>query len=1494
MRKTTLFSLLTMFFLFVGSNAWANETWVKTAPTDLQTGDVVAIVDLTRGLVMPNNNGASAAPTAAAITFNSEKTELADVVGETWQWVVTVNEAPYQFGVEGTENYLYCTNANNGVRVGTNTNNEFIMKDDFLFNTATSRYIGPYNTQDWRCYTSINSNIAGTEIAFFKKVDNGGGVTVTKPVITPAGGIFSEPQEVTITADEGCTIIYTTDGVDPGMTAGNYYTAPFTVSEDCTVKAIAYDAAGNSSYIASAQFTFATAVPTIGRLCALATSTDTPVLVEFNKWIVTGVNGSQAYFTDGTNGVLLYQSGHNFELGDMLTGTATITLTTYNECAEIKGLTSATAGVTVTKGVVATPQTVVISDIQKDMQGCLITLEGVTYNATDKVFVDDNDNRIVPYNTFKLDDYPTLEDGRAYDATGVAVWYKPRDAAGYWELAPRTADEFQLSSDVVYVAKPVIEPAGGTYAEAQTVTITADEGCTIFYTTDGTDPTAESTEYTQPFTVSQDCIVKAIAYNEDDNPSAITSAEFKFISATAIPSIARLCAVAPAEGETEVLVEFNNWIVTGVKGGQVFFTDGKNGIVNYKSQHGFEVGDVLSGSAVVTLTTFNECAEITSLTATTAGVTVTKGEGATPMSVVVGDLEKDMQGCLIYLEGVTYSEGVFVDDDDNKITPNNKFVTLPTLTEGETYNVTGVAVWFVPTGASGYWAIAPRTVDEFQQVGGTTVVATPVFDPVGGTYTGPQTITITAGEGCAIFYTTDGTDPTTESTQYTEPFTISEDCIVKAIAYDVTGNSSDIVTAEYKIEGSVIPGSGTYTHTFVTTDIPEGTTDTNFTLSDVNWVLTLNGGKVSTFSNDLGAHFGTNNETCSSVTLSTNGIPGIISSVTVEASRGKNLVGTLAVTVGGKNYNLSDGETTTALAPENTAYEFTGEEEGEVAIVWTMNSGKGAFYIKKIVIEYSNGGIVVAKPIIYPAGGTFTEPQEVTITAGDNCFIFYSLDGTEPTTESNVYAGPFIVSESCTVKAIAYDVTGAPSSIATAEFKFPQTYTTIADLCAAAPAEGEEEVLVTFNDWIVTGVKSNNVYFTDGRNGVLLYQSGHGFELGDKLTGSAAIKLLTYHDCAEIKGFTKDTEGVIVEKGATARPMSVAIADLEKNMQGCVLYYEGLTYNDGVFVDDDDNEITPYGTFITLPTLLQGKIYNVTGVAIWFSEKGVWEIAPRTADEFVLVTSQIAPTSAWSVESEVVDVTGEPTAFFTTNSDGDVTYESSDENVAVIDESGRITPIGRGVTTITAYVAETETYLPDSKSFTLTVTKDGYADVTFVYNDPDIAGQGAPDVGAELTATRNNVITLYANKAYAKDGDTHIKVYGSKYEGEGEEKTLVDPSYIRLSVVNGYSITKIVLTATGESNIKEWTDQYGKAAVVEGATATWEGDTDEVILTNLATAQARIKTIAVTYIDTDIVDAIDSPIKGAEEGAIYNLAGQRMSKMQKGINIVGGKKIAIK
>ena len=77
------------------------------------------------------------------------------------------------------------------------------------------------------------------------------------------------------------------------------------------------------------------------------------------------------------------------------------------------------------------------------------------------------------------------------------------------------------------VATPVIEPASGTYNEAKTVTITAEEGATIHYTVDGTIPTASSPVYSEPFTVSETTTVKAIAMKEGlFNNSDVATAEY--------------------------------------------------------------------------------------------------------------------------------------------------------------------------------------------------------------------------------------------------------------------------------------------------------------------------------------------------------------------------------------------------------------------------------------------------------------------------------------------------------------------------------------------------------------------------------------------------------------------------------------------------------------------------------------------------------------------------------------------------------------------------------------------------------------------------------------------------------------------------------------------------------------------------------------------------------------------------------------------------------
>ncbi len=158
-------------------NAFAVDKWVKTDPTALVAGDIVMIVDLGSHRAMSNDHGTSAAPDAIFLYFNDDETESTGTkdneVPTSLQWVVSVDKGSYKFGVSGTRNYLYCTNTNNGVRVGTNGNNVFTIEEisgkSYLKNTATSRYIGCYNSQDWRCYTSTTTNISGTKTVFFKK-----------------------------------------------------------------------------------------------------------------------------------------------------------------------------------------------------------------------------------------------------------------------------------------------------------------------------------------------------------------------------------------------------------------------------------------------------------------------------------------------------------------------------------------------------------------------------------------------------------------------------------------------------------------------------------------------------------------------------------------------------------------------------------------------------------------------------------------------------------------------------------------------------------------------------------------------------------------------------------------------------------------------------------------------------------------------------------------------------------------------------------------------------------------------------------------------------------------------------------------------------------------------------------------------------------------------------------------------------------------------------
>ena len=63
------------------------------------------------------------------------------------------------------------------------------------------------------------------------------------------------------------------------------------------------------------------------------------------------------------------------------------------------------------------------------------------------------------------------------------------------------------------------------------------------------------------------------------------------------------------------------------------------------------------------------------------------------------------------------------------------------------------------------------------------------------------TVTITGLDGATIYYTLDGTEPTTSSLVYTEPLTFTENAVVKAFVVCQGYNDSDVASAEVVVKG---------------------------------------------------------------------------------------------------------------------------------------------------------------------------------------------------------------------------------------------------------------------------------------------------------------------------------------------------------------------------------------------------------------------------------------------------------------------------------------------------------------------------------------------------------------------------------------------------------------------------------------------------------------------------------------------------------------------
>ena len=333
---------------------------------------------------------------------------------------------------------------------------------------------------------------------------------------------------------------------------------------------------------------------------------------------------------------------------------------------------------------------------------------------------------------------------------------------------------------------------------------------------------------------------------------------------------------------------------------------------------------------------------------------------------------------------------------------------------------------------SGTTAFAASASNSLPETVNTPTAAAPAFSPAVGTYTAAQTVSLSsATAGATIYYTTNGTTPSSSSTKYTGPIAVSATTSIESIAVASGYTNSVVATGNYTITPATTVAAAPTFSIAGGTYISSQSVSITCATPGVTIYYTINGVTPTTASAKYpGPIFVGATETLTAMAVLSGSKSGPVSAATYTIQP-KLPTPTFSVATG--TYTSVQSVTLAETTSGTTIYYTTnGTTPTTSSTVYTGPISVGAS--EKIEAMASLSGhtnsaptsstytivLTCGTPTFSVAAGTYSSSQSVTISnTTPGATIYYTVNGNTPTTASAKYPGPIFVGATETLRAVA-------------------------------------------------------------------------------------------------------------------------------------------------------------------------------------------------------------------------------------------------------------------------------------------------------------------------------------------------------------------------------------------------------------------------------------------------------------------------------------------